>query len=86
MFPGNKYGNFHSLYVTVMVESGIFALMSSLVLLGVPLIRGAQLRPMIAGLSVFNVFYQTLSEPLFWFVLALAWLLLPPFVSARNDG
>ena len=86
IFPGNKYGNFHSLYLTLMVESGIFALLSSLVLLGVPLIRGAQLRPMIAGLLVFNVFYQSMSEPLFWFVLALAWLSLPPFVSARNDG
>ena len=86
MFPGNKYGNFHSLYVTVMVESGILALMSSLVLLGVPLVRGAQLRPMIAGLLVFNVFYQTPAEPLFWFILALAWLSLPPFRLARNDG
>ena len=86
MFPGNKYGNFHSLYVTVMVESGIFALMSSLVLLGVPLVRGAQLRPMVAGLLVFNLFYQTPAEPLFWFVLALAWLSLPPFRLARNDG
>ena len=86
VFPGNKYGNFHSLYVTLMVESGIFALMLSLVLLGIPLISGGQLRPMMAGLLVFNLFYQVLSEPLFWFVLALAWLLLPPSVSARNDA
>ena len=60
--------------------------MLSLVLLGVPLIHGGQLRPMIAGLLVFNLFYQVLSEPLFWFVLALAWLLLPPSVSARNNA
>ena len=26
------------------------------------------------GFVAFNVFYQTLAEPLFWFALAMAWL------------
>jgi len=76
IFPGNRYGNFHSLFLTVMVESGVFALILCLVLLGVPLIYDSPLRPMVAGLVGFNLFYQSLSEPTFWFVLALAWLSL----------
>ncbi len=76
IFPGNRYGNFHSLFLTVMVESGVFALMLLLVLLGVPLLYDSPLRPMVAGLVGFNIFYQSLGEPTFWLVLALAWLSL----------
>jgi len=74
IFPGNKYGNFHSLYVTMLAESGVFALILSLVLLGYPLGLLGAWRPLIAGFVAFNVFYQTLAEPLFWFALAMAWL------------
>ncbi|HIB10222.1 MAG TPA: hypothetical protein EYO20_10380 [Gemmatimonadetes bacterium] len=74
IFPGNKYGNFHSLYVTMLAESGVFALILSLVLLGYPLGLPGAWRAFIAGVFSFNVFYQTLAEPLFWFALAMAWL------------
>ena len=74
VFPGNKYGNFHSLYVTMLAEAGVFALIFSLVLLGYPLGRLGVWRPLIAGFVAFNIFYQTLAEPLFWFALAMAWL------------
>ena len=74
IFPGNKYGNFHSLYVTMLAESGVFALILSLVLLGYPLGLPGAWRALIAGVFAFNVFYQTLAEPLFWFALAMAWL------------
>ena len=74
VFPGNKYGNFHSLYVTMLAESGVFALILSLVLLGYPLGLPGNWRSLIAGFVAFNVFYQTLAEPLFWFALAMAWL------------
>ena len=74
VFPGNKYGNFHSLYVTMLAESGVFALILSLVLLGYPLGLPGAWRAFIAGVFSFNVFYQTLAEPLFWFALAMAWL------------
>jgi len=73
-FPGNPYGNFHSLYVTMLVESGIAALLCVVVLLGWPVVRGGSWRPLIAGAAVLNVFYQTNAEPAFWFVLALAWI------------
>ena len=74
IFPGNKYGNFHSLYVTMLAESGVFALILSLILLGYPLGLPGAWRPLIAGFIAFNIFYQTLAEPLFWFALAMAWL------------
>jgi hypothetical protein len=74
IFPSNKYGNFHSLYVTMLAESGVFALILSLVLLGYPLGLLGAWRPLIAGFVAFNIFYQTLAEPLFWFALAMAWL------------
>jgi hypothetical protein len=74
VFPGNKYGNFHSLYVTMLAESGVFALILSLMLLGYPLGLPGAWRAFITGVFAFNVFYQTLAEPLFWFALAMAWL------------
>tara|TARA_B110000263_G_scaffold230293_1_gene224708 strand:- start:128 stop:439 length:312 start_codon:yes stop_codon:yes gene_type:complete len=74
VFPGNKYGNFHSLYVTMLAESGVLALILSLILLGYPLGLPGAWRPLVGGFVVFNIFYQTLAEPLFWFALAMAWL------------
>lgn len=77
VFPGNRYGNFHSLYVTMFAEAGVFALLLTLVLMGVPLVRGGPWRALIVGSFAFNVFYQTTTEPVFWFLLALAWLTMP---------
>ena len=74
VFPGNKYGNFHSLYVTMLAESGVLALILALLLLAYPLGLLSPWRALIAGFVAFNVFYQTLAEPLFWFSLAMAWL------------
>ena len=74
MFPGSKYGNYHSLYVTMFAEAGVFALLLMLALLAGPLLRGSFWRPLVAGAVAFNLFYQTTTEPSFWFVLALAWI------------
>lgn len=82
VFPGNKYGSFHSLYVTTFAEAGVFALLFTLLLLGVPLLAGNPWRPVVAGAVAFNLFYQTNTEPLFWFVLALAWLTLDRWPAA----
>ena len=76
VFPGNKYGNFHSMYVTLAAEAGAIALVFGLLLVGVPLVIPGPFRPLIAGIAVFNIFYQSLAEPVFWFVLALAWMAL----------
>ncbi|HVZ50019.1 MAG TPA: O-antigen ligase family protein, partial [Gemmatimonadaceae bacterium] len=74
VFPGNAYGNFHSLYVTMLAECGIVALLAVVVLLGWPLVEGGALRPLVAGAAVLNVFYQVNADPTFWLVLALAWM------------
>lgn len=83
LFPGDRYGNFHSLYVTIFAETGVVALGCLLVLLGVPLAGGGPLRALILGAVLFNVFYQTINEPAFWTVIALAWCFLPA-VTARE--
>lgn len=73
-FPGDKYGNFHSLYLTLWVESGVVALGIGLLLLVYPFVRSDRYRPLVAALIGFNLFYQSTLEPTFWFVLALAWM------------
>jgi hypothetical protein len=73
LFPGNKYGNFHSVYVTLLAESGIFALALGLFLFFWPMTRSRRYAPLLAALAAFNMFYQLLTEPIFWFALAAAW-------------
>lgn len=73
IFPGNKYGNFHSLYITFLAESGFLALLLVLLLLVGPLLHWSRWTPLVAGTIVFNFFYQSAAEPAFWFVLAMAW-------------
>ena len=75
-FPGNRYGNFHSLYVTMFAEAGIAALLLTLLLLFRPL--AGELRSLVAALIFFNIFYQSAAEPVFWLVLALGWLYAAP--------
>lgn len=89
-FPGHRYGSYHSFYVSIFAETGIVGLLSLLALLAVPLIFGGSWRALVAGAIAFNVFYQTNTEPIFWFVLALAWLELerhspPRSVRSRAD-
>lgn len=79
MFPGSKYGNYHSLYVTMFAEAGIAALVLFLWLIGVPLVASNPWRPLIAGAVMFNFFYQTGTEAAFWFGLALAWMSIKRF-------
>ncbi len=73
LFPGSRYGNYHSLYVSMFAESGIVALALVLLIALVPAFRAGPYRPMVAALAVFNVFYQLTTEPLFWTIMALSW-------------
>lgn len=72
-FQDSKYANFHSLYVTLLVECGFFSLLVTLVILCTPVVRLNTLSPLLFGFIVFNVFYQTLYEPIFWMTIALAY-------------
>ncbi|MBM3853918.1 MAG: hypothetical protein FJ399_12310 [Verrucomicrobia bacterium] len=74
MFPGNRYGNFHSLYGTAFAEAGVVAFVVVLLLFFLPLGRATPWRPAVAGFIVFNMFYQATTEPVFWLLLALAWV------------
>lgn len=72
-FPGNRYGNFHSLYVSTLAESGVFALVIMCILLIVPAVRRGPYRALVVGTIAFNIFYQSALEPAFWVILILAW-------------
>lgn len=72
-FPGSRYGNFHSAYVGIFAEAGVFALILLLLLLAVPLFIRGVYQPMIAAVAMFGIFYGALAEPLFWLILVLAW-------------
>ena len=77
VFPGHRYGSFHSLYVTFFAECGLVGLLSILTLFAVPLVRGGPYRALVAGAAMFNLFYQAHTEPEFWVILTLAWLTMP---------
>ena len=45
-----------------------------LAMLLLPLARVTPWRPLVAAFIVFNFSYQSTTEPVFWFLLALAWV------------
>ena len=73
-FPGNDYGNFHSLFVTIFAEAGIFAAVWSIGIFVVAFRRGPLFRPVTGALVVFNLFQQSHTEPVMWLILCLAWV------------
>lgn len=86
-FGGNRYGNFHSLYVTLWVESGIFGLLFLSLLLLRPLTLSGEWRPLLLGAILFNLFYQASTDAAFWAIIALAWSAPPsPTPSGRDDS
>lgn len=81
-FPGDRYGNFHSLYVGAFAEMGAAGLLALLLLLASSLRPAATRAPVVAAL-LFGVFYSTLAEPTFWVLLLLAWV--PPEPEAPSS-
>ena len=81
-FPDNIYANYHSLYVTVLLEVGLAALLVVLFLVAVPVFGP---RCWLAlGTVLFGVFYQAASDPIFWLQVAMFWLL--PLLGHKADG
>jgi len=72
-FGDDKRGNFHSLYVTTLAEMGLPAFLALLFLLGYPIVGRKGVLQCIAAIIVFNISYQTETEPMFWLMLALLW-------------
>jgi hypothetical protein len=74
IFPGNEYGNFHSLFVTLFVEAGVVAVGLGVWLFVEAIRVGRDVRPMIVALLAFNLFQQTHTEPILWLCLMMAWV------------
>jgi hypothetical protein len=72
-FPGDRYGNFHSLYVGAFAEMGVLGAMALLLLLGRSL-RAAPTRGLVVAALLFGVFYSVLAESTFWVIVSLAWV------------
>ena len=73
-WSGIKYGNYHSLYITSLVECGFINLISILVISFIlPLFMNYKnhIFTFLFGLLFFNIFYQLIMEPLFWFSILL---------------
>jgi len=73
-WSGSKYGNFHSQYITIFIENGIFAFISfSFLTIIYPLIKGINnvILPLLISLLFFNIFYQLTNEPIYWLVILL---------------
>lgn len=83
-FGDNKYGNFHSLYVSVLAELGLPAFLLFMVLLGYPIIARKGATSCIAAIAIFNVALQSYMEPIFWVALALVWSFEPKVWKFRN--
>ena len=75
IFGESKYGNFHSLYVSILAELGLPAFLLFMILLLYPMIGRKGAAAGIAAIAVFNIALQSYMEPLFWLALALAWSL-----------
>ena len=85
-WSGSKYGNYHSMYITSLVECGIFNSLTLLIYsFFLPLYYGYKNHYLdfIIGLLFFNLFYQLNVEPLFWFVLLLFYK--TNYINAKNN-
>jgi len=84
-FGDNKYGNFHSLYLTLAAECGGIGLFLGVLLIFYGAFRGGVYQPLLVGLACFNVFYQMGTEPIFWVALVLGWTRLGDPSLARGQ-
>ena len=73
-WSGIKYGNYHSLYITTLVECGIFNTISMFIisfLLPFIIDYKNHIFTLLFGFLFFNIFYQLIMEPVFWFSILL---------------
>ena len=82
-FFDTKYANFHSLYLTLLIETGIGGLLTMLILFLMPMFFNNCYIPIMISLLFFNVFYQSVLEPITWMIVMLGWLKL---YSLQNRG
>ena len=71
-WSGTKYANYHSQYITILVESGIFSILLNLIFtLLIPIFNKSYnyIFPLVIGLFFYNIFYQIILEPIYWFII-----------------
>lgn len=83
IFPGNDYGNYHSLWITMLVEGGVVVFAAMIVLLTVPILGPR--RWVAIGAIFFGVFYQSHTDPTFWLLVAVLWGLPSKAIDAPQD-
>jgi O-Antigen ligase len=82
-FEFDRYSNYHSLFITSLAETGLFGFIVLMAMLFLPLVNLAQARrcgPLLMALIAFNIFYLTIASPIFWIILAYAWI----YCAKRN--
>jgi hypothetical protein len=73
IFPGNEYGNFHSLLVTMFAEAGMLAAAIVAILFIGAYRRNPKTRALILATFIFNIFQQSHTEPITWLILGMGW-------------
>ena len=72
LFGADKYGNFHSVFLTYFVETGVIGLALIVALMAIP-VSGSR-RYLALALIAFGAFYQNTSDPVYWVVIGILWL------------
>lgn len=73
-FPNDKYGNFHSGYISIFVEAGTLALAAYMLIVLLPIIKRHPWAPLVLVIIWANVFYQYQAAPFYWIAIsALNW-------------
>lgn len=72
-FDFDKNSNFHSLYITLLAETGFLTLIIVTILLIIPTFMSPQYTPLLVALIFFNLFYQMTLEPAFWLIIVWSW-------------
>src|SRR5690606_8352932 len=74
-FFGNKVtGNFHSFYLTLLVETGVLGLVCAIGATVFPSLRRGR-RLLAAAVLLFSVLYQAHLDGAFWLAIMIVWLL-----------
>lgn len=86
-WSGSKYGNYHSMYITSLVESGLLNSLSLFIFTFLlPLFKSYKnfFLDFIIFLFLFNIFYQLNMEPVFWFAMLLFYKI--NYLIINNDS
>ena len=73
IYPGNVYGNFHSMFVTLFAEAGAGAALLGLWIFAQAIARAGAYRPLVLAMLAYNLFQQAHTDHVLWLTILLAW-------------